>query len=581
MVLASRMFALSPACLAAFADSYGCCCRRVAFNEWMLASIKKRTSIRMKDVFKLVVNKTYEGSERRLDGKFAFPASRLVTPNGHPNVDMQLVLADKFKTSYNLHERSRVKKPAGEAESKLESQLGALRKEEALLKATDSKSERLAEVWRQIRTLSEDLQDERERLQGKWLRGISFMGSNQREWATVKEVSYLEVGQRCGVDKGVVEAALNDMWHKFGAMCEAQPSMQQELLLSTGKLVVKDSKFYFVPKPIQADTIPGKDSLALTQVFASDVPKAGGSKALPKRPATSTGVSGGKLEPLKHLAPRGMTPLVNLGFGRQQTAPGADASAHSADGALGLGAGLGQGQGSKVGPAIMKRPISQAGRPGTGAAGAQRPGGGGGVVKKQLPFTDSAHQQVRTLTDRQADQTRLQRPCRAVPRVSSAHTLPHFCPSPTALERSCLAPFLPLSYPLICLTLCLTSHASPLPSPPPPIKSLSPPRSLLSLSHCLGLAEPRRDWTHARIHAQDHQRERSPCLIICRAISGGGGPRRGRRGRRRRSLGAGTSGDEFRRERAGPRRVLQPGQRRRQTSRRRAGGDTTEPGEQR
>jgi len=34
-----------------------------------------------------------------------------------------------------------------------------------------------------------------------------------------------------------------------------------ELLMASGKLVVKDHKFYFVPKPIQADTIAGKDCL--------------------------------------------------------------------------------------------------------------------------------------------------------------------------------------------------------------------------------------------------------------------------------------------------------------------------------
>jgi len=389
---------------------------RVAFNEWMLASIKKRTSVRMKDVFKLIVNKTYEGSERRLDGKFAFPASRLVTPNGHPNVDMQLILADKFKASYNLHERSRVKKPAGEAESELESRLGALRKEEALLKATDSRSGRLVEIWKQIRELTEDLQDEREKLQGKWLRGISLMGSNQREWATLKEVSYLEIGQRCGVDTAVVEAALHDIWHKFGAMCEAQPSSPQELLLSSGKLVVKDLKFYFVPKPIQAETIPGKDSLALTNIFPSEMAKAASSKAQLNRPATSTGVTALNLEPLKQA--RGMTPLVNVGrsSGRsghpsnlskpppteQHAAATAAAPPAPARDALALG-----GQGSSIGPAIMKRPISQAGRPATVAGIRKRTGAGldmvvegggskgGAPPKKQLPFADSAHQQVR------------------------------------------------------------------------------------------------------------------------------------------------------------------------------------------
>ena len=112
----------------------------------MLESIKKRTSIKMKEIFKLVVNQTYEGGERRLDGSFAFPASRLVTPNGHPNVDMVLVLADKFKSSYGLVERNRVKKPRGEVESQLEQELGKLRKEEAVLNATAPKSARLLEA---------------------------------------------------------------------------------------------------------------------------------------------------------------------------------------------------------------------------------------------------------------------------------------------------------------------------------------------------------------------------------------------------------------------------------------------------
>ena len=35
---------------------------RIAFNEVMLESIKKGTSIKVKDVFKLVVNRTYEGA---------------------------------------------------------------------------------------------------------------------------------------------------------------------------------------------------------------------------------------------------------------------------------------------------------------------------------------------------------------------------------------------------------------------------------------------------------------------------------------------------------------------------------------
>ena len=36
---------------------------RIAFNEVMLESIKKGTSIKVKDVFKLVVNRTYEGAQ--------------------------------------------------------------------------------------------------------------------------------------------------------------------------------------------------------------------------------------------------------------------------------------------------------------------------------------------------------------------------------------------------------------------------------------------------------------------------------------------------------------------------------------
>ncbi len=258
---------------------------RVTFNEVMLQSVKKRTSTKMKDIFKLLVNETYEGGERRLDGTFAFPASRLVTPNGHPNVDMVLVLSDKFKDSYGLIERSRLKKPAGEAESMLERELGALRKEEALLKTTAPKSERLLEVWKQIRALTDDLQDERERLQGKWLRGVSKMGANENEWATLKEISYLEVATRCGVDKSVAEAALRDIWHKFGSDCAQQPSETHELLLSSGKLLVKENKFYFVPKPIQSETIPGKDCLILSQAFGA---RASG------RPATSASSGAGK-----------------------------------------------------------------------------------------------------------------------------------------------------------------------------------------------------------------------------------------------------------------------------------------------
>ena len=53
-------------------------------------------------------------------------------------VDMLLILADKFTSSYALSERNRVKRPAGEVESQLEQHLGSLRKEEALLKANGS-----------------------------------------------------------------------------------------------------------------------------------------------------------------------------------------------------------------------------------------------------------------------------------------------------------------------------------------------------------------------------------------------------------------------------------------------------------
>jgi len=37
------------------------------------------------------------------------------------------------------------------------------------------KSERLMEVWTEIRTMTEDLQEERQRLQGKWLRGVRYL----------------------------------------------------------------------------------------------------------------------------------------------------------------------------------------------------------------------------------------------------------------------------------------------------------------------------------------------------------------------------------------------------------------------
>ena len=44
---------------------------------------------------------------------------------------------------------------------------------DTLAQATAPKSERLLQVWKEIRALTDDLQDERERLQGKWLRGVS------------------------------------------------------------------------------------------------------------------------------------------------------------------------------------------------------------------------------------------------------------------------------------------------------------------------------------------------------------------------------------------------------------------------
>jgi len=56
---------------------------------------------------------------------------------------------------------------------------------------------------------------------------------------------------------------------------------------------------------------------------------------------------------------------------------------------------LGGGHGSSIGPAIMKRPISQAGRPATVAGGSSK---GVALPKKQLPFADSAHQQSPTVT---------------------------------------------------------------------------------------------------------------------------------------------------------------------------------------
>ena len=90
----------------------------------------------------------------------------------------------------------------------------------------------------------------------------------------------------------MAEAALLDIWHKFAANAAADPAKARELLLSTGKLVMKENKFYFVPKPIQADTVPGKDCLALTKTFQEDL---GGSGTRAKslaggahgRPATS------------------------------------------------------------------------------------------------------------------------------------------------------------------------------------------------------------------------------------------------------------------------------------------------------
>ena len=358
----------------------------------MLENIKKRTSIKVSGIFKLVVNRTYEGGERRLDRKMAFPASRLITPNGHPNVDMQLILADRFKDSYALTEGTRIKKQeASDVEAGLEQRLGALRKEEAELKAQAPKAPRLLEVWAEIRAVSEELQDERERLQGKWLRGISLMGSNQAEWASMREMSYLEIGAAVGLDKAVAEAAVLDIWHQFGASCNAPASSlkgqaattylralpaapsnrgTQELLLACGRLVVKNGKYSFVPKPVQADSIPGKDCLALPpkgpRVQGHD------GKAAAARPTTSASAS--------KMVARGMTPLIAVS--RNRSAPSSkgsgapppsltvqtDAAAAAAAAPLAAsrhsgrsgGGGGGDGGKPKVGPAIMKRPMTQA-----------------------------------------------------------------------------------------------------------------------------------------------------------------------------------------------------------------------------
>ena len=349
----------------------------------MLENIKKRTSIKVSGIFKLVVNRTHEGGERRLDRKMAFPASRLITPNGHPNVDMRLILADRFKDSYALAEGTRIKKQeASDVEAGLEQRLGALRKEEAELKAHAPKAPRLLEVWAEIRAVSEELQDERERLQGKWLRGISLMGSNQAEWASMREMSYLEIGAAVGLDKAVAEAAVLDIWHQFGASCNAPASSlkgqaattylrplpaapsnrgTQELLLACGRLVVKNGKYSFVPKPVQADSIPGKDCLALPPKG----PRAQGhdGKAAAARPTTSASAS--------KMVARGMTPLIAVSRNRSAPSKGSGAPPPSVTDAAAAaplaasrhsgrrgGGGDGDGEKPKVGPAIMKRPTT-------------------------------------------------------------------------------------------------------------------------------------------------------------------------------------------------------------------------------
>eukprot|EP00961_Rhodomonas_salina_P189804 2560736-Rhodomonas_salina.5 len=44
-----------------------------------------------------MVNQTKEGGERHLDGTWAFPASRMVTPHGHPTVEMVSALPPPAK----------------------------------------------------------------------------------------------------------------------------------------------------------------------------------------------------------------------------------------------------------------------------------------------------------------------------------------------------------------------------------------------------------------------------------------------------------------------------------------------------
>ncbi|EKX49373.1 hypothetical protein GUITHDRAFT_104905 [Guillardia theta CCMP2712] len=246
------------------------------FNEVLLDDIKRRRSIRLRDVsavslvssadlpqvFKIIINETYEGGERHLDGSFAYPASRLVTPHGHPNVDMVLVLADRFTGSYQLAEKTRTKKAGGDAELQLEQELAKLRQEEAMLKARDKKDKRLLAVWEEIGKISQLLSSKRHELQGKWLRGITMsLGSNQREWGKSKDVSFVEVARRAGVDKSVAESAVREMWSTFGS--RACSGERQELLLSCGKLMAEGKKYWFIPKPIHAETVPGRDCLRL------------------------------------------------------------------------------------------------------------------------------------------------------------------------------------------------------------------------------------------------------------------------------------------------------------------------------
>ena len=87
------------------------------------------------------------------------------------------------------------------------------------------------------------------------------LGSNQREWGKNKDVTFVEVGRRAGVDKSVAESAVREMWSTFGS--RACSGERQELLLSCGKLTAEGKKYWFIPKPIHAETVPGRDCLRL------------------------------------------------------------------------------------------------------------------------------------------------------------------------------------------------------------------------------------------------------------------------------------------------------------------------------